>query len=152
MPQFSSAGNHSTGAKRAVDISQHGGRTQVGPQGQHSIIQIKPLCWETTFPQSGKQFKSYILNVLSTLSAEDLSCKCSDFLWRFGIRTLQSCHVDRYRNLTKFPGTFIKFLAVAFFYCYDLAPKDHLEISLVLHQRMKLHVVKEQERSFTANI
>lgn len=65
---------------------------------------------------------------------------------------LQSCHVGRYCNLTKFPGTFIKFLAVAFFYSYDLAPKDHLEISLVLHQRTKLHAVKEQESSFTANI
>lgn len=64
---------------------------------------------------------------------------------------MQSCHVDRYCNLTKFPGTFIKFLAVAF-YCYDLAPKDHLEISLVLYQRMKLHVMKGQENSFTANI
>lgn len=65
---------------------------------------------------------------------------------------LQSCHVDRYCNLTKFPGTFIKFLAVAFFYCYDLAPKDHLEISLVLQQRTKRHVMKEQESSFTASM
>lgn len=64
---------------------------------------------------------------------------------------LQSCHVDRYCNLTQFPGTVIKFLAVDTFYFYDLAPNYRLEISLVLHQRMKVHVVKDQKSSFPDN-